>query len=499
MNDIMNRHFALLESNIVYFNKDILSYYSPTPIYINIASCLYMNTLYILCKNNEQYLLRKIILTNNDSSNTLFETIDMILLPDDDIYHNIWMDENKNLFIISKKYIIEIVFDESKQVIIQMKKYELFSDSNLLIDSFTYQDGYYYILAYQLNETDINNSYTNYIFIFNKDFEYKQVYSLPYNEKCSQLRYYGIYLLFVKGSEIIKYNFITNESEIFISLSINAYIKSYYISENNEIICLLQNPNTYISCDICKITIHNMQQKQCSYMYFEKIIPIIKQIIDINYSHNVLLPSLIWKTSYVKHINIQNDTKVEILCKYLIDFYKERNNYTKYIYDKIYKTKNITYSSLEDFLSISDNYLSDIKDILPSYANLQPKQFKYDEIEKNIHNKDDIIFKLNEYITSNDIRMSGWFFYDKGHNLGWHTNLDIDSNIIHNQRKYIVINDSVFGSSYFMYKHPISQQIHIIPDDKISSLQFSFGTKEQPFWHAVYCKEGTRMSFGQIV
>jgi hypothetical protein len=486
-------HIALLENTIICFNNTNSNYYKPLPSYINVASCLYNNKLYILCKNNEQYILRKIIIQEPHSIET-YETIDMILLPEDDIYHDIWMNEH-NLFIISNKCLIEIILDETEHIILQMKKYELFSESNLLIDSFTYQDGYYYVLAYQPND-ELQSTYTNYIFIFNKNFEYKQVYSLPYTEKCKHLRYYSTNLLFIKGPELLKYNFISNESDIFIRINTNTDIKTFYISNENEILCLLQNPHTKLSCDVCKITMDEFLEKKYNYMYFEKLHSIIKQVLTINYVNDVLLPSSPWKKSYIKHIDSQENITINTLCSHLMNIYKNIETYKSLFYEKKYETSQVAYMSLDDFISITKKNLFDIQSILPSYNGLQPKQLKYD-----IVNNDEIsnVYKLYEFIKKENIRVSGHYLYDSGHNLGWHTNLDNDYHLIHNKRRYIVINQHPFGSSFFLYKHPKSHQIHIVPDDNLCILEFSFGTKEEPLWHAVYCKEGLRMSFGQII
>lgn len=497
--DTSSIYVALLESNIAIINNNKLYYHTPSPKCINIASCTYLDKIYILCKNNDQYVLRQITINSENE----YSTIDLLLLPDDTVFYDLWRCHENNLFIISKSYLLQVIFDSNEDIIVQMKKYELFGDSTIMINSFTYQDGYYYILAYKLNDVSAEKdiSYSNYIFIFNDNFEYKQVYSLPYTELCKYIRYYGIYLLFIKNSEIIKYNLITNECDIFISIDINnIIIKSYSITKDNELICLLQNPYNYLCCDVCKIMIN--EPDKINYMYISKLLPIIKEVHCLNYNDDILLPISVWKKSYIQHINInsiKNNTNCNIV-DYLINIYNSLDDCKDIFKINNYTLKNIEYASLEEFINISDTYLSDITAFLPSFNNLQPKQLHYEDINNSEHIiKYNTITDIYNFCIKNNISPSGWFLYEKGYNMGWHTNLDKDIHKSKNKRQYIVLNQNVFGSSYFLYKHPISKQVHIVPDDKVSIIQFSFGTEEKPLWHAVYCKDGIRMSFGQII
>jgi PKHD-type hydroxylase len=91
---------------------------------------------------------------------------------------------------------------------------------------------------------------------------------------------------------------------------------------------------------------------------------------------------------------------------------------------------------------------------------------------------------------------SGRFhLYPSGHGMGWHTNRD---NIILDQgqlnyRMYMV---HATGESYFLYRHTVSGKVHAVRDIDGTSFVFNLLIGSEPFWHAVLCKTGTRLSYG---
>ena len=91
---------------------------------------------------------------------------------------------------------------------------------------------------------------------------------------------------------------------------------------------------------------------------------------------------------------------------------------------------------------------------------------------------------------------SGRFhLYPSGHGMGWHTNMDnivIDEGEF-NYRMYTV---HATGESYFLYRHTVSGKVHAVRDIDGSSLVFNLPIGSEPFWHAVLCKTGTRLSYG---
>lgn len=476
---------ALLEYDIALLKNNELTYYTPVPKCIQLASCMYNNQLYILCKNNDDYILRKVHYQEP------FSTQDIILLPSDEVPRDIWITHEQTIFITTRKALIQVIFDKNHQCVIQMKKYELFSESNIDIDSFTYQDGYYYILANEPSDKDIGKEYKNYIFIFNEDFQYKQVYSIPLLPKCRHIRYCGPHILFICDYELFKYNLITNDVEHFITFQSNTSVHSYLINEQLELIFLLSNPNTELACDICKVDYD--KPDQFNFLYLTKFSNFMKQIRKIEYEQNILLPVCKWKSSYIQHII--PDTTIVSLIEKLSTVYHQLDTLSHLFQTYPFDKKQITYTSLDDFIHISNNVLADVKEFLPSYEGNEPKQLLMDSL-KSIPEE---IKKVYDYCNEYQIAHSGWFLYPTGHSMGWHTNLDKEIHLEKNKRQYIVMNKNPFGSSFFLYRHPVSKHIHIVPDDVCTVIQFCFGNIESPLWHAVYAKEGHRMSFGRII
>jgi hypothetical protein len=111
--------------------------------------------------------------------------------------------------------------------------------------------------------------------------------------------------------------------------------------------------------------------------------------------------------------------------------------------------------------------------------------------------KNDVIGIENTFISlpENFADSSPFFLYPQGHYRNWHTNkgqVESDKdNLVY--RLYAI---STSEDSYFLYKHPISSKIHAIKDIDGSGIVFRLVQEGSPFWHAVLCKTGSRMSFG---
>ena len=85
------------------------------------------------------------------------------------------------------------------------------------------------------------------------------------------------------------------------------------------------------------------------------------------------------------------------------------------------------------------------------------------------------------------------FLYKPSTGLGWHTNLNSNDNF--SFRLYMVITDS--EDSWFLYKHPISKQIHFMKDRNEYCNLFHLGHPNSPLWHAVINRgENNRLSLG---
>ena len=102
---------------------------------------------------------------------------------------------------------------------------------------------------------------------------------------------------------------------------------------------------------------------------------------------------------------------------------------------------------------------------------------------------------LAKQLPSNIVESGKFHLYPKGYGMGWHTNKD---NVIFDdgRRNYRMYTVHATGESYFLYRHTVSKKVHAVRDVDGTSLVFSLLIDSEPFWHAVLCKTGTRLSYG---
>jgi PKHD-type hydroxylase len=102
---------------------------------------------------------------------------------------------------------------------------------------------------------------------------------------------------------------------------------------------------------------------------------------------------------------------------------------------------------------------------------------------------------LEKQLPPSLVESGRFYLYPKGHGMGWHTNKD---NIIidDGQRNYRMYTVHTTGESYFLYRHTVSKKIHAVRDVDGTSLIFNLMIDSEPFWHAVMCKAGARLSYG---
>jgi PKHD-type hydroxylase len=115
--------------------------------------------------------------------------------------------------------------------------------------------------------------------------------------------------------------------------------------------------------------------------------------------------------------------------------------------------------------------------------------------QKNTDSKK--ILKLNTVTLPKGFTESGPFYlYPQGGGMDWHTNMN---NLTHDNgerylRMYIL---TCTGDSYFLYRHPVSEKIHAIKDVDGQFIVFNLKYPNfKNFWHAVYTKNGSRLSYG---
>jgi len=160
-----------------------------------------------------------------------------------------------------------------------------------------------------------------------------------------------------------------------------------------------------------------------------------------------------------------------------------RNHITEAVYPELVKVLKET--------PREGTELGDLKDFLSPDFRVDREDFgpgKKPELLKNI----DV---LANKLPPNLFESGRFYLYPKGHGMGWHTNRD---NIVLNdgQLNYRMYTVHATGESYFLYRHTVSGKVHAVRDVDGTSLIFNLLTCSEPFWHAVLCKTGTRLSYG---
>ena len=91
--------------------------------------------------------------------------------------------------------------------------------------------------------------------------------------------------------------------------------------------------------------------------------------------------------------------------------------------------------------------------------------------------------------------MSGpFYYYAKGHGMGWHTNQTQVRETLHtNFRCYFV---KTTGGTFFFYRHPASKRIHAVHDVDATVNIFQLDDDPNFFWHAIGAVSGNRLSVG---
>lgn len=135
--------------------------------------------------------------------------------------------------------------------------------------------------------------------------------------------------------------------------------------------------------------------------------------------------------------------------------------------------------------------LGNLKDFLNPDFKVDREDFgpgKNSEPLKNIN-------VIAKQLPANLVESGRFHLYPTGYGMGWHTNKD---NLIldDGQLMYRMYTVHATGESYFLYRHTVSKKIHAVRDVDGTSLVFSLLIDSEPFWHAVLCKSGARLSYG---
>lgn len=154
------------------------------------------------------------------------------------------------------------------------------------------------------------------------------------------------------------------------------------------------------------------------------------------------------------------------------------------------------------------NFCNDIAQIMTPekrlFNNLMSVQYMLRNILVLFHSKDDKMIELLDPLKVLLERSD--FKYDTSgflhlclpkHGMGWHNNIEnLKDTSNCSAKRYYLLHSScdTFGSSFFLYRHPISGFLHFIPD--LTNTMKEFDISLDPFWHAFYSNSSIRMSLG---
>ena len=364
-------------------------------------------------------------------------------------------------------------------------------------NSITIQDNFIYLLAPKLRTMKINGKNTqndnlSTIFVFDKNFIYLYSIQLP-DYFCHSLVIQGPKIYYLTAySELKYYDFRDKKTHFVIQFPKNnskkrnitrglsitndsIYFGSTYEDKDKNVIVSYKNNkiieyDTPLNTNICMITSDNFGK---------------------DYNH-ILGP---YKKSFVLQYAIK-DTQLSEYINEIISIQEviDKNNISTTIkkkksFQNIYKQP--------PFLEV----LNDI---------LYPKDIIFEDVLKNqrMKNPEESLIKLynhdsfhcekiQEFLKSmkqKGFNITGSFFlYKPNTGLGWHTNLNLNDN--YSFRLYMIFTKS--NDSWFLYKHPLSKQIHFIKDRSEYYNLFHLGYMDSPLWHAVLNRgDRNRLSIG---
>ena len=356
-------------------------------------------------------------------------------------------------------------------------------------NSITIQDNFIYLLAPRLRTVRINgintqNDDLSTIFVF--DINFKFIYHIPLPDYyCHSLVIKGPFIYYLTAySELKYYDFRDKKTHVVIQYPKNTSKKrnitrglsitneciyfgtTYEDKDKNSIICFKNDTiveyDSPLNTNICMITSENFGE---------------------DYNHIL--------GDYKKPFVLQYPIRETILSEYLNDIHTIKN----FIHEKDIPFIKKNYKE--------GNYIEELNDLF------YPKDIIFEDVFKNqmmkygqsfikLYNHDTFRYKkldeLFQKIEEMGMKATGkLFLYKPSTGLGWHTNLNSNDNF--SFRLYMVITDS--EDSWFLYKHPISKQIHFMKDRNEYCNLFHLGHPNSPLWHAVINRgENNRLSLG---
>jgi hypothetical protein len=179
------------------------------------------------------------------------------------------------------------------------------------------------------------------------------------------------------------------------------------------------------------------------------------------------------------------------------------NDWTKYKDTRWEQEKTLKISqqeyNLQEVKEPSDEVFTDLHN-LQKTSSMKihiAKLVVRDELQIKHHEILKLLDDLEQYVQKRALRVSGHLYlYPAQSALGWHTNLEEIYN--HNTIRCYVVHTTRDNETFFLYKHPVSNLIHAVPDRNKFANIFALGNEDSPLWHAVYnnSKDTMRLSLG---
>lgn len=340
------------------------------------------------------------------------------------------------------------------------------------MNAITVQDGFYYILSPYLGRKYSSKIPT--ITVFHPNFENFAEIKLPTSCIPHELCFYG--------SDII---YLTNHCEI-----------------------------VHFNIFLCKITkilhFHKSSRKWMRGLSFDGEIYVLgcgktmqflnKDGVHIKTLETNFHPCFITKMDPISEYNNVNSDVRKSYVKTCYQFSDELIVYRNYFNNLYYNRSDVELVDKMKCFNLNNFYFKTIYFTSTINGILNPNPYIF-------HNHLNIQLETCSLTTRTGIipiqgkyRVTGHFnVYTKGTGIGWHHNIDtVLRNKKNPKRIYMIrLDDTTFGASFFLYKHPISKLIHFVPDVDDTYKEFEISTDtNNPFWHAVASINTTRFSFG---
>jgi hypothetical protein len=236
----------------------------------------------------------------------------------------------------------------------------------------------------------------------------------------------------------------------------------------------------------------------------------VNQPFEIDYVHSPCSPCFIAKLDYendynnnmsslvhpfVKQLHVENlplaTTTIEIMAKYIF-----AHDWKKYF--DIRKNNEFHGANKNMLPSLERYVLDEVKqplricfDNVNNLQNVVSQKIYLSELVVEDEMQDAYMDMLSTFnLFKKDVESKGLlvtgklYLYPPKSGMGWHTNLE-DPRNTDTIRCYIVYTNKD-NNSFFFYRHPISNQIHAIPDRNGYANIFDLGNAQSPLWHAVY-------------